>query len=134
MAILRRYKFSILIVLAIIYLSLILNPEDYDVQKNRSVIEGCSHVMMYCAFSFILWFEYMPLYGTSPLRHSFRKFKTWIICLFFPFLFGALMEIGQKYLTTYRGFEAADIVNNLIGCIFASLSALMFSIILRKRV
>ncbi|MBQ0080816.1 MAG: hypothetical protein KBS95_04635 [Alistipes sp.] len=133
MALINRFKYSIAIILVIVYLSLILNPGDYDVQTSRSLIEGASHVVMYCAFALILWFEYMPLYGAYALRHSVRRFKTWMVCFLLPFLFGFLMELSQKYLTTYRGFEKADIFYNLLGCVVAAALAIILIAFLRRR-
>ena len=50
-----------------------------------------------------------------------------------PFLVGVIMELCQKYLTTYRGFETADICNNLIGCLAASLVVYVYVLLRNKQ-
>lgn len=114
----KHYPISIAIAITIIYLSC-FKPPTTSLEKIPD-IDKIVHCSMYCFFSLLLWFEYLRTHHFSKKEISWHRL---IIGLILPIILGCSMELVQKYLTSYRGFEWGDILANVCGAIIASLTA-----------
>ena len=111
--ILQKYPLSIVVLLAILYLSFFKPPTfTFDTVKH---LDKIVHFVMYGGFCSVLWFEYFITH-TKP---DVKKIFLWIFAA--PILFSLAIEFGQAYLTNYRGGEFADFVFNTVGVVFAAL-------------
>jgi VanZ family protein len=77
---------------------------------------------MYAGLSGMLWLEFLLNYRRKalPIRHAL------IGAVVSPILFGGLIEIGQEYLTSYRGGEWVDFLADIGGVMLGSLIAWYF--------
>ena len=111
--VLKKYPLSIVVLMAIVYLSLFKPPQfDFSTVKH---FDKMVHFVMYGGFSVVLWFEYFLTHSKVNLK----KILWWIFVA--PLAFSGAMEFAQAYLTNYRGGELADFVFNSIGVVFAAL-------------
>lgn len=113
----RKYPFSLCIILAVIYLSFFKPPAtelDYI-----SGLDKVAHVCMYFSMSGMLWLEFLRAHrnDNQPLWHA------WIGALACPVLFSGVVELLQEYCTTYRGGDWLDFAANTAGAVLASLIA-----------
>jgi VanZ family protein len=114
----RKYPFSLALLLVVIYLSS-FKPPSIDI-LNFQGRDKLVHFCLYGGVSGVLWLEFLLNHRnehTLPLRHAL------IGALLCPVLFSGLMEIGQKYLTHYRSGEWLDFLANTGGILSASLFA-----------
>ncbi|MBQ7878834.1 MAG: VanZ family protein [Bacteroidaceae bacterium] len=114
--ILKRYPFSLVIIVAIIYLSLFKPPTD-----NIPTIpywDKIVHFLMYAGFCVVLWFEYLR---SHP---RINRIKMVLGAIVAPILFGGAMEIAQVLFTGHRSGDRYDFLFNTLGV----LCALLFSI------
>jgi VanZ family protein len=114
---LKKYPISLTLLLVISYLSFFKPPSlDFPLFAGfDKLVHGC----MYAGVSGVLWLEFFLNYRSKvlPVRHALIGA---VIC---PILFGGLIELGQKYLTTYRGGEWLDFTANTCGVALGSLLA-----------
>lgn len=113
-SLLKKYPLTATVVAVIIYLSLILNPNRIEI-PSVEFADKWAHIVMYLGFSAVVWFEYW-----KNAHGEVRILTAWISGGIFPALFGGLMELGQKYLTTYRGADWLDALANAVGAFLAS--------------
>lgn len=112
----KRYPFSLLIILAVVFLSFFKPPS-----TNLSTItnlDKVAHFGMYFGLSGVLWLEFLrgqKLQGT-PVWHA------WIGACLLPILFGGCIELLQS-CTGYRGGDWCDFAANTTGVVVASLIA-----------
>lgn len=118
--ILKRYPLSIIIIVAIIYLSFFKPPK--TTLSEIQNIDKLAHLFMYGGFCVVLWFEYFY----THLRLNIRKIFWGAIIG--PILFSGAIEICQELLTKYRGGDWVDFLFNSVGVIGAAL----FSIYITK--
>lgn len=110
--ILLKYPLSLVVLLAIVYLSFFKPPTvSFNAVKH---LDKIIHFVMYGGFCSVLWFEYFLTHSNVNLKKIFM----WIFVA--PAVFSAIMEFGQSYLTNYRGGELADFIFNTIGVVFAA--------------
>ncbi|MDR1161964.1 MAG: hypothetical protein LBK45_06455 [Tannerellaceae bacterium] len=113
----KKYPFSLAVVLVVIYLSFFKPPI-----INMHLFDGfdkVAHFCMYAGLSGILWLEFLRNHRKGGLRVR-RVIVGAVVC---PVLFGGLIELGQAYLTAYRGGDRFDFLANLTGVFVASLIA-----------
>lgn len=113
---LKKYPFSLAIILAVIYLSL-FKPPTFDLPRFPGW-DKVVHFCMYGGISGILWLEFF-------LNHRREKDKIngkrgIIGAMVFPIILGGLMELGQGYLTSYRSSDWLDMLANTTGVLSAS--------------
>ena len=117
----RKYPFSLTIILVVIYLSFFKPPSMEDEPFFQwpyldKVVHGC----MYFGMSGMLWLEFVRAHRRqqAPLWHA------WIGAVACPVLFSGVVEVLQSYCTTYRGGDWLDFVANSVGVCLATLLAL----------
>lgn len=114
---LRHYYKSILIGLVILWLSLspgnVVNPERIFHIPHADKV---GHFLAYLAFSAVV------LLDSSWWR---KEIKIRYIMIVVPVIFGALMEVLQRLLTTTRHAELADMIADLAGIFLGLFVALM---------
>ena len=109
----KGYYLSIFVILAVITLSLAPMP-DVPELGYVPLWDKWVHFIMYGGLCCVLWFDYFRN-GHKLEEHS--KWITYIVI--FPILLGGLLELGQRYLTTYRSGDWIDFVANSIGVALA---------------
>lgn len=107
----RKNKFSILLALIILYLSL----SDSETFEKFSVfdfpyIDKLVHSAMYFSLMLSLIFEN---------RGWLEKPVRWLVLSSIPFLFGSIIELLQAALTVSREGDFLDILFNLAGIMLA---------------
>ena len=110
----RKYPLSLLVILAVIYLSF-FRPPSTDLNSIPG-IDKVAHVCMYFGMSGMLWLEFLRAHrrDNTPLWHA------WVGALLCPVLFSGVVELLQAYCTTYRGGDWVDFVANTAGALLAS--------------
>lgn len=110
----KRYPFSIAIILLVVYLSF-FKPPSLDIPLFPGV-DKVVHMCMYAGLSGILWLEFLLNHRKAEMniKHAITGA---MIC---PVAFGGMIELGQQYLTTYRGGDWLDFVANTTGVLIAS--------------
>ena len=108
-----NYKFSLLIVGVILYLSFFTPPKtELDTVTN---IDKLAHICMYGGLCTILWWEYLR---THAIIHRLR---TLIGAVLLPIALSGVIELLQEYATTNRSGDWADMIANCIGVCAAAL-------------
>jgi len=115
----RKYPFSIAIILTVIYLSFFRPPKTPLDQVHN--IDKLVHLCMYFGLSGMLWLEYMRSH-----RNQFRIKHIFIGAVVFPIMFSACIELIQQYCTNYRGGDWLDLAANSVGVILAGIIAYFF--------
>lgn len=110
----KKYPLSLLVILAVIYLSFFRPPS-----TDLGTIPGFDkvvHVGMYFGMSGMLWLEFLRAHRRDqvPLWHA------WVGALLCPVLFSGVVELLQAYCTTYRGGDWLDFAANTAGALLAS--------------
>lgn len=125
---LARYKFSLLLIVAIWVVCLIPVPE--TPLDDISFIDKWTHFIMYGGLSFVLWVE-------SALKHRDDVSVDWlrlVVCAFLlPAVMGGLVELAQAYLTTCRSGDWLDALCNALGALMGSLVGGVILYFLRRK-
>lgn len=107
----KKYKYSLLLMLIILYLSLKNADELSKIQfLNIPHFDKIAHFCMYFAFMSAILFESRKV---AVKNHSF------VVMSLFPFFYGILMEILQSTLTTTRNGSPYDVIFNTLGIILS---------------
>jgi hypothetical protein len=115
---LKRYPFSLALLLVVIYLSF-FKPPSVELLCFPG-FDKWVHFCMYGGVSGVLWLEFLLNHrkqAVLPVRHA------WVGAVVCPVFFSGIVEIGQNYLTSYRGGEWLDFLANTGGVMAASLFA-----------
>ena len=123
----KKYPFSLLIILAVIYLSFFKPPSTrLSLIPN---IDKVVHVCMYLGMSGMLWLEFILAHKKDgvPMWHA------WIGAFLCPVLFSGAVELLQQYCTTYRGGDWLDFAANSTGAVLASLVGWWLFIRVRRK-
>lgn len=104
-----RYKFSTIIILAVLTLSLM--PAEEFPRVDARFADKWAHWVMYASVSFIIGLETMRSFRT-PLR----IIQAMGVILFATVL-GGLLELAQAYLTTTRSGDCLDALANTFGAL-----------------
>ena len=105
---LRRYPITILLILAITFLSL-LPIQDIKLPVPVPLADKWTHMVMYGVLTLVIWLEYKR---THRQNNAWRLF---IFAFLAPIAMGGILELMQAYLTTCRSGEWLDFVANTIG-------------------
>lgn len=126
MQIIRHYPLSILITIAIWYLSF-FNPPRTQLDEIDN-IDKVVHLCMYGGLSSILWIEYL-------IHHTSIKKRSIILgCMLFPILMSGCIEILQAYGTDNRSGDWMDFAANSAGVFLASLAGhFIYRPLIRKK-
>ena len=110
----KKYPLSLLVILAVIYLSF-FRPPSTELSTIPN-IDKVVHVCMYFGMSGMLWLEFLRAHRRdyAPLWHA------WVGALLCPVLFSGAVELLQAYCTTYRGGDWWDFAANTAGALLAS--------------
>lgn len=113
-AYLKKYPFSILIILVVIFLSFFRPPKtSLDTIPDFDKIV---HVGMYFVLAGCLWIEYIRSH-----KYTFTLKHVLIGAFLLPLVFSGSIELLQEYCTTYRGGDWLDFASNSSGIILAAL-------------
>jgi VanZ family protein len=109
----NRYKYSLLISLVILYLSL-KNANDLNkvMFLNIPYFDKIAHFCMYFSLMAVIILES----GKIATRN-----RSLLKLAFFPFFYGILMEFLQGTITTTRSASPYDVVFNTLGIIVSIL-------------
>jgi VanZ family protein len=113
----KKYPFSLAVILIVIYLSF-FKPPSIDIPLFDG-FDKVAHLCMYAGLSGMLWLEFLRNHRKGGLKVK-RAIAGAVVC---PILFGGLIELGQAYLTQYRGGDGLDFLANTTGVLIASLIA-----------
>ena len=119
---LKRYPLSHLTIATVIILSLAPFQEMPDLANIR-LLDKWVHFVMYGGTCLVIWWEYWQQHKTINWQHAA------IGAIVLPVLMGGMLELAQKYLTTYRSGDWLDFVANTIG---VGLGALVGYVIVPK--
>ena len=112
----KKYPFSIAIILAVVYLSF-FKPPSVDVSSIPG-FDKLAHICMYGGLSGMLWFEFIRNHkGEGNYLHA------WLGAVVCPVLLSGAIELLQEYATTYRGGDWLDFLANATGVLPATLFA-----------
>ncbi|MCR5138627.1 MAG: hypothetical protein K6B45_00465 [Bacteroidaceae bacterium] len=118
----KRYKFSLLVVAVILFLSFFKPPHtELDEITN---FDKMVHFGMYFVFSGVIWIEYMH----SHAHADWRRLAVGAVVL--PVVLSGGIELGQDCLTAYRGGDWWDFASNSTGVLVAAVTGYLF---LRRR-
>ncbi len=107
----NRYPFSMLVIVAIIYLSL-LKPQKTDIY-NIPNIDKIAHLCMYAGLCSVIWFEYLRTH--KAINHK----KAFLGAVIAPILFSGAIELTQSYGTKHRSGDWFDFLFNVLGIAIA---------------
>ena len=113
----KIYPVSLVIILAVIYLSFFKPPTtDLGTIPN---LDKVVHICMYFGMSGMLWLEFLRAHrrDRTPMWHA------WVGAFACPVLFSGAVELLQAFCTTYRGGDWLDFAANTTGAVLASLVA-----------
>lgn len=127
----RKYKFSLLVVAVILFLSFFKPPHtELDEITN---FDKFVHFSMYFCFGAIIWFEYLRAHRSDKTASLFRNTRfalSWrrlvVGAIVLPIALSGVIELAQEYLTTYRGGEWWDFASNSSGILGAALCGYLF--------
>ena len=122
-----RYPFSLLVIVAILFLSLFNPPETR--LDDVTFIDKIAHVCMYGGLELIIWVEYLR-------RHAdLIKVKFILLGIAAPIALGGIMELAQMLLTVNRSGEWADFIADTLGVLAGAAAGLFIlrPLIWRKR-
>jgi VanZ family protein len=109
----KRYKYSLILSLVILYLSL---KNANDLKKvmflNIPYFDKIAHVCMYFSLMSVIILE------SGKIA---RRNRSLLKLAFFPFFYGILMEFLQGTITTTRSASPYDVVFNTLGIIVSIL-------------
>ena len=113
----KKYPVSLVIILAVIYLSFFKPPTtELGTIPN---LDKVVHICMYFGMSGMLWLEFLRAHrrDRTPMWHA------WVGAFACPVLFSGAVELLQAFWTTYRGGDWLDFAANTTGAVLASLVA-----------
>ena len=134
----KDYKFSLLVVAVILFLSFFKPPHtELDEVTN---FDKFVHFCMYFGFSAVIWLEYLRRHRNDASRwviHNTGFSVNWLALLMgamvLPIVLSGAIELGQQYLTAYRGGEWWDFASNSTGVVMAALCGYVFLRCRRRR-
>ena len=113
----KKYPVSLVIILAVIYLSFFKPPT--TALGTIPNLDKVVHICMYFGMSGMLWLEFLRAHrrDRTPMWHA------WVGAFVCPVLFSGAVELLQAFCTTYRGGDWLDFAANTTGAVLASLVA-----------
>lgn len=111
----RRYPFSLLIILAVFYLSLFKPPTSIQLPLFPGA-DKLVHFCMYCGVSGVLWIEFL----LNHRRYASRLWHGWVGAVVCPIVMSGILELLQEYCTSYRSGDWFDFLANSCGVLIAT--------------
>lgn len=104
---LKKYPFTLILIVVIWYLSLFTPPE--TPLDNVKFIDKWTHLVMYGILTITFW--------TEVLRQKNKKITTRkrALMIVLPIAMGGLVELAQAYCTTTRTGDWFDFLANTVG-------------------
>ena len=109
----RKYRFSVLCILLIWYLSVWFIPPHTRLDDVR-FMDKWTHFAMYGALTLVIWHEYRKRH---TMTNWCRLIFGGVLC---PIVMGVLVEVAQAYLTTCRSGDWFDAVCNTLGVLLGT--------------
>ena len=122
----KHYKFTILVALVIVVLSVIPINEQTPL-SDVPFIDKWTHCVMYAGMSFAMWLDWR---GYNRHLTALRYGLMWLL----PTLMGGLLELVQAYLTTCRSGEWLDLAADAVGAAVATVGCIIISTLWQKRI
>lgn len=120
----KSYKFTFIFLVIILFLSF-FKPPHFEEVETITYFDKIVHCMIYFVFCSIIWIE-----TRIRKKENIEFSRMLVFALLFPILLSGFIELGQEYLTTYRGAEWWDFIANSLG---SGLSALLFYFLLKQK-
>ena len=105
----RKYKFSIICILLIWYLSVWFIPPHTPLD-NVKFMDKWTHFIMYGGTCSVIWWEYLR----SHTRLNW--IRLFLLAWLAPIIMSGCLELIQAYCTTNRAGEWLDFAANTTGC------------------
>lgn len=104
---LKKYPFTLILIVVIWYLSLFTPPE--TPLDDVKFIDKWTHLVMYGVLTATFW--------TEVLRQKNKKITTRkrVLMVVLPIAMGGLVELAQAYCTTNRTGDWFDFLANTVG-------------------
>ena len=114
---LKKYPVSLTIIGVVIYLSF-FRPPSLPIARIPNM-DKIVHFCMYGGLSGMLWLEFLWNHrrGETVLWHA------WIGAVLCPIVMSGVIEVLQRYLTSYRGGDWLDFLANISGVAVATVVA-----------
>lgn len=112
----KKYPFSLAIILLVIYLSFFKPPSLPDTDWKIPHLDKVIHMGMYFVMSGMLWWEFFRSH-----KNGLSMSRAWVGAFVCPVIFSGCVEVLQEYCTTYRGGDWLDFLANTAGALLASL-------------
>lgn len=122
----KQYPLTILTATTICVLSVIPVPE-VKMAEDIPLVDKWVHFVMYGGLSAVTFFELYRNYCKGTQNKKKREATIMmLLCTFIvPSLYGGLLELVQKYLTTCRSGDWIDFIADAIGAALGSLLGLI---------
>ncbi len=124
--IIRLYWKSITVVLCILYLSF-APPSTFKKIPTFDNEDKIIHFLMYAGLTSVLIYDFR-----NHLKNNTNKLLFFIACLFFPIIFGGLIEILQPTLFAPRSGSINDFYTDTLGVISGWLFMFIWSKVTNK--
>lgn len=123
----QRYPASLLLTLAVLYLSLSRIP--HTELDDVPFIDKWVHIVMYGGYTLVIWCEYLRSHARIHFTH------TLLGIVIGPIVMSGLIELLQEYCTETRSGDWFDLLANTLGIILAAIAGYTFlgSIVRPKR-
>lgn len=112
----KKYPFSIAIILAVVYLSF-FKPPSVEIGTFPG-FDKLAHICMYGGLSGVLWFEFIRNH-----KGKGNHWHAWMGAVVCPVMMSGAIELLQEHATTYRGGDWLDFLANVTGVLLATLIA-----------
>lgn len=121
----KRFKFSLILMVVILYLSL-KNANDLNkvLFLNIPDFDKFAHFCMYFGLMSVIILE---------TRKASVRILSIVSMALFPFFYGILMEILQEILTTTRSASLFDVLFNTFGILFSILLWLLVRSVYKEK-
>jgi len=115
----KHYPLSLLTVVAVLALSL-LPIGRVELVEDVPLADKWTHMVMYGGLTAVIWAEY----ARRHRRACWTRLLTWGVAA--PIVLGGVLELMQKYCTTYRSGEWLDFAADSLGTCVGALSGCLF--------
>ncbi len=113
----KKYPVSLVIIVAVIYLSF-FRPPSLGIGRIPNM-DKIVHFCMYGGLSGVLWLEFL----WNNRKHNAIWWHAWVGAVLCPIVMGGIIELLQEYCTTYRGGDWLDFLANTSGVTVATVVA-----------
>lgn len=121
----RKYKFSIICILLIWFLSIWFIPPHTPL-NNVKFIDKWTHFVMYGGTCSVIWWEYLR----SHTRLSWPRL--FLLGWLAPIVMSGCLELIQEYCTTNRSGEWLDLAANATGCTLGAIVGISMAFYRRR--